>query len=199
MWTIRRPAVLLCSVMLLLTATGVVLDAGMKVTVQRDERFDFTTLKTWTWDTPAPGKVILLRTKDDNPEQARQRFEPTVMDAVTAELPKRGLAPAAGGAAGDVRVAYYLIVTVGANSEYMGYNIPGSVSWVLPPFNPATTRLEVVQRGSVVVDIISPAKQMVIWRGMAKGDIDEGKTDDQRKTRIREAVAKVLAKYPPKK
>ena len=198
MWTIRRPAVTLCTLALLSAAT-VVLDAGMKVTIHRDERFDFTTIRTWTWDTPAPGKVILLRTKDDNPEQARQRFESTVMDAVTAGFPKRGLSPAPSGATGDVRVAYYLIVTIGENSEYMGYNIPGSVSWVLPPFNPATTRLEVVQRGSIVVDIISPAKQAVIWRGMAQGEIDEGKSDDQRKARIREAIDKVLAKYPPKK
>jgi hypothetical protein len=184
---------------LLLCAAGVVLDAGMKITAQFDKRFDFTTLHTWTWETPAPGKVILLRTKDDNPEQARQRFESTVIDAVTAGFPKRGLSPAAAGSPGDVRVAYYLIVTIGENSEYMGYNIPGSVSWVLPPFNPATTRLEVVQRGSVVVDIISSEKQSVIWRGMAQGEIDEGKSDDQRKARIREAVDKVLAKYPPKK
>jgi len=198
MWTIRRPAVSLCT-MVLLCATGVVLDAGMKITAQFDKRFDFATLKTWTWETPAPGKVILLRTKDDNPEQARLRFESTVIDAVNAGFPKRGLAPAAAGSTADVRVAYYLIVTIGENSEYMGYNIPGSVSWVLPPFNPATTRLEVVQRGSVVVDIISPAKQSVIWRGMAQGQIDEGKSDDQRKARIREAVDKVLAKYPPKK
>jgi len=198
MWTIRRPASLLCTVTLL-CAAGVVLEAGLKVTVHLDERFDFKTIRTWTWETPAPGKVILLRTKDDNPEQARQRFESTVVDAVTAGFPKRGLTPAAAGATGDVRVAYYLIVTIGENSEYMGYNIPGSVSWVLPPFNPATTRLEVVQRGSVVVDIISPVKQAVIWRGMAQGQIDEGRTDDQRKARIREAVDKVLAKYPPKK
>ena len=34
---------------------------------------------------------------------------------------------------------------------------------------------------------------------MAQGEIDEGKSDDQRKARIREAIDKVLAKYPPKK
>src|SRR5262249_62419206 len=93
MWTIRRPAVSLCT-MVLLCATGVVLDAGMKITAQFDKRFDFATLKTWTWETPAPGKVILLRTKDDNPEQARLRFESTVVAAVNTGFPKPGLPPA---------------------------------------------------------------------------------------------------------
>lgn len=192
-----RPPLALC-VATLLVLFGVVTAAKIKVKVQFDEKFDFTKVKTWAWRAPEPGKVILLRSELDEPEKARARFEPSTMEAVTAALVRRGLTPAPAGQAPDVSVAYYLIVTVGVHTDYLGYNIPGSVSWVLPPFTPATTRVEVIQKGSVVVDMISAAKESVVWRGISEGSLDEGKTDEQRKTRITQAVDQALAKYPPK-
>jgi Domain of unknown function (DUF4136) len=190
----KRTFLLLCLVTL---AVGSLAARGMKITVHYDEKYDFKTVRSWTWANPAPGRVILLRSSSDNPEPLRQRFEPTVVDAVGAELQRLGLSRAEA-APSDVTVSYYLIVSVGAQTEYIGQNIPGSVSWVLPPMNPSTSRFEVVQNGSVVVDMISPAKQSVIWRGMAEAKIDDGRTDDQRKDRIKEAVKKVMDKYPPK-
>jgi hypothetical protein len=190
----KRPLLVFCLLTLMVISVAA---RGMKITVHFDERYDFKTVRSWTWSTPAPGRVIMLRSSTDNPEPLRQRFEPTVVDAVGAELQRHGLSRSEGGSA-DVSVSYYLIVSVGAQTEYIGQNIPGSVSWVLPPMNPSTSRFEVVQNGSVVVDMISPAKQSVVWRGMAEAKIDDSRTDDERKERIKEAVKKVLDKYPPK-
>jgi hypothetical protein len=174
----------------------VVLDAKVKIRANFDKNFDFSTVRTWTWDSP-PGKPVLLRSADDNPEAVRQQLEPTILEAVASELKGRGLTQAPAAPA-DVTVTYYLVVTVGAQTEYLGYNLPGSISWTLPPINPSTSRFDIVQRGSIVVDLTSPAKKAVVWRGIAEAEIDRPRSDEERKARIRDAVKKIAAKYPPK-
>jgi hypothetical protein len=49
------------------------LQAAMKVKTQRDRTFDFTKISTWQWNDGEPGRVIMARTADDDPEAVREQ------------------------------------------------------------------------------------------------------------------------------
>lgn len=172
--------------------------AKIKIRAQADKSYDFTTVHTWDWDNPTPGKVIALRTQDDDPEALRQRFESTVMDAFASQLQQRGLTRATQSPP-DLKATYYLIVKFSSSAQEMGQFLPATTFWGLPPFPQATTSFKVVQEGSLVLDLAAPAKEAVVWRGIAETEIDVSKTDDERKERIREAARRMLEKFPAKR
>ncbi len=178
---------------LIALATALPDAAKIKVRAQGDKTFDFTTVHTWDWDHPTPGKVIALRTQDDDPEALRKRFESTVMEAFDSQFQVRGLARAI---PPDVKVTYYLIVKFNSSAHEMGQFLPATPYWGLPAFAPATQSLKVVQEGSLVLDVVAPSKESVVWRAIAETEIDPSKTDDERKERIREAARKMLEKFP---
>lgn len=170
--------------------------AAVKVKTQFTKSFDFTKAKTWSWHEGAPGEVKMAVTADDNPELVRQRAEPIIMEAVGATLPQRGLAAAAPGAPSDVKIKYYVLITVGTDAQTIGQFLPAVTAWGMPPFTGATQSYSVIERGSLVLDI--SANKEVVWRGIGQAELKPGQTPEKRAALIREAVADILKKYPPK-
>ena len=170
--------------------------AAVKVKTQFTKSFDFTKAKTWSWHDGAPGEVKMALTADDNPELVRQRAEPVIMEAVGATLPQRGLAAAAAGAPSDVKVKYYVLITIGTDAQTIGQFLPAVTAWGVPPFSGATQLYSVIERGSLVLDI--SANNEVVWRGIGQAELKPGQKPEKRAALIREAVADILKKYPPK-
>ncbi len=170
--------------------------AKIKVNVDFDPAFDFTKPQTWSWDDKGVGRVIMARTAEDDPEELKGRAEPVIKDAVTTELAKRKMQPAGGSGTADLEVTYYLLISVGMNAQYMGQFLPAVAAWGLPPFNSATQAVNVVETGSLVLDIMADNK--VVWRGVAQAEIKPGMPTEKRRQLIQEAVRELLAKYPPK-
>src|SRR5689334_8881827 len=113
----RAMPVVLAVTMALVLATGA--SAGkVKIRSKADKTFDFKTMRTWAWDDHGQGQVMMMRSADDDPAAIKARFEPTIVAAVDDELSKRGLQKAAGKP--DVEVTYYLLVTLGSQSQQMG-------------------------------------------------------------------------------
>lgn len=52
---------------------------------------------------------------------------------------------------------------------------------------------------TLVLDFIDARKKELIWRGSATGIVDPYATPEQRSMRIREAVTKILAHFPPER
>jgi Domain of unknown function (DUF4136) len=179
-------------------AAGLAHAAKIKVRAQGDKKYDFAAVRTWDWDQPTPGKVIALRTQDDDPEALRQRFESTVMEAFTAQMQQRGLTRGSQSSPA-LKATYYLIVKFSSSAQEMGQFLPATTFWGLPPFAQATTSFKVVQEGSLVLDLASPARETVVWRGIAETEIELSKTDDERKARIRDAARMILEKFPKKR
>jgi hypothetical protein len=170
--------------------------AAVKVTTQFTKSFDFTKAKTWSWHEGGPGEVKMALTADDNPELVRQRAEPIIMEAVGATLPQRGLAAAAPGAPSDVKIKYYVLITLGTDAQTFGQFLPAVTAWGVPPFTGATQSYSVIERGSLVLDI--SANKEVVWRGIGQAELKPGQTQEKRAALIRAAVADILKKYPPK-
>lgn len=169
--------------------------AAVKARSDSTKGFDFAQARTWTWNPKAAGQVILARTPSDDPELVRQRAEPVIFSTVTTEMPKRGLKPASGPA--DLTLTYYLLLTIGSHAQTMGQFLPATTGWGLPPFLASTTSLEVVQQGSLVLDL--SANDQVVWRGVGEAQIQMGLSMEKRESLIREAVREILKQYPPKK
>ena len=170
--------------------------AAVKVKTQFTKSFDFTKAKTWSWHEGGPGEVKMALTADDNPELVRQRAEPIIMEAVGATLPQRGLTAAAPGAPSDVKIKYYVLITIGTDAQTIGQFLPAVTAWGVPPFTGATQSYSVIERGSLVLDI--SANKEVVWRGIGQAELKPGQTQEKRAALIRAAVADILKKYPPK-
>ena len=170
-------------------------DAAIKVRVDFDKAFDFAKIRTWAWTSGAAGQVILARTPDDDPDVVKKRVEPVIFDAVNAEMPRRGLKPAAG--TPDITITYYLLLTIGASTQTMGQFLPSTTQWGLPPFAPSTTAMTVAEQGSLVFDLAANGE--VVWRGIGESKIKMELDQQKRTALLREAVAEILKRFPPKK
>ena len=185
-------------VALLMTMGTAIAVAGVKVQTQRDPKFDFSQLKTWSWNPSGPGDVKVWVTAESKSEPVKRKYEPVIMQAVEDELARRGLSRASA-TPPDFNVTYYLLITVGTDAQHMGQFLPAVAQWGLPPFAPQTTALSVYPQGSLVLDIASPDPSHVVWRAVAQAEIDLERTEAQRAVRIRNVVRDVVAKLPRKK
>jgi hypothetical protein len=170
--------------------------AAVKVRTQFTKSFDFAKAKTWSWHDGGAGEVKMARTADDDPEVVRQRAEPVILDAVAAALPPRGLTAAAAGTPSDLKVKYYVLITVGTDAQQIGQFLPAVTAWGLPPFAAATQSYKVIEQGSLVIDI--SANGEVVWRGIGQAQLKPGQPQAKRQALIREAVRDILKHYPPK-
>lgn len=168
-------------------------DVGaVKVNINFEKTFDFKQARTWGWN-PKGGQVIVGRTKDDDPEQVKQRAEPIILDEVSKQLPRRGLKPATG--TPDLTLTYYLLITVGSSSQTLGQFLPSVAQWGLPPFSASTTSLEMIEQGSLVLDM--SANDRLVWRGVGEAKIKLDLNQKQREALLREGVRDLLRRFPP--
>jgi hypothetical protein len=140
------------------------------------------------------GDVVMGRTPDDNPEAMKRRAEPWILDAVATAMASRKLQQAT--ADPDVILTYYLLLTTGTSAQTMGQFLPATTAWGLPPFAPATQSLQVMNQGSLVLDL--SAKGTVVWRGVAQAQIKLDADDKKREALLREGVRDLLRRFPPK-
>ena len=185
-------------VALLITMGTAIAVAGVKVQSQRDPAFDFSRLKTWSWNPSGPGDVKVWVTAESKSEPVKRKYEPVIMQAVEDELARRGFSRASA-TPPDFNVTYYLLITVGTDAQEMGQFVPAVAQWGLPLFAPQTTSLKMYPQGSLVLDIASPDPSHVVWRAVAQAEIDLERTEAQRAVRIRNVVRDVVAKLPRKK
>jgi len=181
-----------------LAACGVVaLSARVKVKTDVDPSADFKALKVWAWPSDGPGQVKMALTKYDNPEELRKRFEPTILSGVEAALTKKGFTKAAAGQAPDFLVAYFALVSTNQSAQTMGQFLPGSVAWGIPPFAQTTTSLKIYEQGSLVLDVMTPAKNPM-WRGIAQAEMHRDRPQAEREKRLRGVIDDIIKEFPPK-
>ena len=190
-------SILLC-IVLLANLAAVVAAPKVKIRTQADKTFSFKNLRTWDWHADGAGEVKLMTTAIDA-EQSKQwhaTLDPIISAAVEKELSARGFERKPGGA--DFIVNYYVLTVPGTASNEMGQFLPSVAEYGLPPIPRTTTMLRAFERGSLVLDVTSPAKKSVVWRGIAETEVDRELSDDARKARIEKAVQDIVKKLPAK-
>ena len=187
----------IAAICLLLGLGAGVLIAKTKIQVQRDPATDFSKLKTWTWNPSGPGDVKVWLTADSKSEPAKKTYEPVIMQAVEDELARRGIKRVSSGPA-DFTVTYYVIITVGQDSQHMGQFLPPVTTYGIPPFAPQATSLNIYPQGTLVLDFGAPGPDHVVFRSVAQAEVELDRTEAQRATRLRNIVRDIVAKLPKK-
>lgn len=191
MTTRFRLAARLMIVTALAWAAPVVLAIDVKI--DYDKTFDFAGAQTWAWSAP-PGDVKMARTQEDDPEAMRKIAEPVILSTVANEMTRRGLKQAPDA---PLALTYYLLLSVSASAQTLGQFLPAVTQWGVPPYAPATQSLEMMNHGSLVLDMT--ANHVIVWRGVANAKIKRETEEPRREELIREAVRDLLERFPPRR
>jgi hypothetical protein len=180
---------------LTLAAAIVAGDVRIKV-MHRDKAFDLKGVRTWAWHPDGAGGVKMALTANDDPEKMRARVEPTIKQTVQEALTARGVTLAAAGQTPDVYLTYYVLLSTNMaaeTAEVFGATTP---EWTLPPVAMPTTNLEVIERGSLVIDVASAATRSLVWRAVAQAEIERARSEPDRLGRIQRAISDLIKRWP---
>ena len=173
-----------------LLAAAALAGCGTSIHVEVDsvKSMNYRTLRSWAWypePPPAP--------KNDAqriPEVSKQ----TIRTSIKEELSARGFAET------STENADFLISwTAGIGSHIETYGTMTAYGYDADAYFIETAPMQrEYAEGSLMVDFVlaKPPKKM-FWRGVAQATVKAGDTTEERQLLIRNAVAKMLAQFPP--
>ena len=173
--------------------------AGQKLEIEtnRDEKADFSKLKTYAWLPPAPA---VKNTTDalSNPNLSQEVLGPHIVEAVDRQLARRGLTKVESKEAADALVAYFAALTVGFSRTYLGEYYGYVTGWgsPIPPGLAPTTSATIYEQGAIVVDVVDRVANRGIWRGVARTRVHQDRKLASRIERINEAAERMFQKFP---
>jgi len=188
---LRIPVLLVAAVLVAVTAAA----QKIKIETHRDEQANFGALKTYSWLPPPPSPKLVAPDAKGDPTLTQEVIGPHIVAAVDRELAARGLKKIETGEP-DIKVVYYALLTMNMNSAQMGDYYQYTTGWGTLVGTYATTSTETYERGSIVVDVVSPAANKAIWRGSAAAKINRENNLEKRVARVNEVVAKMFEKFP---
>lgn len=186
---------------ILFGAFGLLLISGCS-TIRVDSDYargsEFSSLKTYAW------------ASDSQPKTGDLRIDNTLIDsrvrsAVDETLAAGGYQKISSGTP-DFLVVYRLSIegkldvttieapVVAPNIQYGRLSIP---AMGYSQYYGDQTFVTEYEEGTLLIDFVDPSSQKLMWRGSAKGTVKEKAKPEQREARIREAVSKILAQFPP--
>jgi Domain of unknown function (DUF4136) len=154
---------------------------SQNVNFDYDRTANFSAYKTfaWTRGTELPDELNHAR----------------IVRSVEERLLHKGLARVEPGDSPDVLVAYH-------TSFDKNFRIDGfSTGWGplgLGPDRFGSATIQPILVGTLVVDVIDARRRVLVWRGMASGDIKPNDKPEQRDKKLAKALEKVFRNYPPK-
>jgi hypothetical protein len=161
----------------LLLTTGIVF--GMHVKTDYDKSFEFARLRTFAFKDQERRDGSLLR--------ANTLIDKRIREARTRDLESRGFKYAPDGQA-DFLVAYYARQREKVDLEDVGYGMPRRWRWGWGPNIWGRYYTE----GSVVVDLVDPASNQLIWHGRVT---DTVKGLDQSDKQINKGVDELVKHF----
>jgi len=174
----RRVRWLAATALMLLAASAHAQD----VNYDYDSSADFTKFKTYTW----------VRGTPVNDELNHRR----VVAAVDSQLRVKGLRQVARDSAPDLLVAYHAafsrsLEVNGLSSGFGGFRFGGTRT--------GTAQVDNIVVGTLIVDLVDAASKSIVWRGIARKEIDVNADPERRERNINKAAEKLFRNYPPKR
>ena len=168
----------------LLALTGC---SSIRATADYDRTASFGSLHTYAWRTaPQQGP--------GDPRLDNSLLDARVKHAVDRELEAKGYRKVSPEERADFLVGYHVVlqrkVDVQTVGTWYGYRGAG--------LRIPETRTYQYEQGTLLLDVVDPTTTNLIWRGTATAVVDPDVSTEKRERRIAEAVAKVLADFPPR-
>lgn len=137
-----------------------------------DHDADFTRYQTYRW------------LERDKAEGIVPLYDKRIRTRVDEQLAAKGMRKIEDGDV-DVIVSYEAVMQERVQMRTADYFWPG--------YQP---ELERYQQGTLIIDLVDPSANQVIWRGIANGVFDENpqKASEQ----LNKAIEKIIKRYPPK-
>ena len=86
-----------------------------------------------------------------------------------------------------------------SSGAYYGGGYRGRRGGVYTGWGGSTVDVTQYTEGTLVIDILKPGGEHLVWRGTGSARIRDEKDPEKRTQRVNEAVDKILAQFPPKK
>ena len=161
----------------------------IRVSTDYDPHADLTQLRTYGWS---------ARKADDNrdPRLDNSLLDARIRNAVDRELAARGISKVS--ADPDFEVGYDIVLekelryTSAGGWYYPGWGWGGWGAWGYPQ-NDA----RLYDRTVLILDITDPATGNLLWRGMAKGNLIDDASPEEREEEVDRTVAAILERFPP--
>ena len=173
----------------------------LEIRTDHDPEADFSGLQTWGW---LRGKGGLI----DDPRISSALLEERIRRGIEQELAARGFEQRGSGTP-DFLVGYHAAVEdkldVQSINDYYAYGGGwGNRYWygrsVAAPPRPSThTLVTEYQMGTIIVDVADPETRELMWRGYAEAEVDPKADPAQREKNVREAIRRILERFPPSK
>lgn len=153
------------------------LTAAGKVTVDWDKDTNFAAYKTYTWEKGTPAKNPLM--------------DQRIIDAIDKQLAAKGLQKVDATANPDLIVIYHAAVGVETQLNTMN---TGGWGWRMGG-GMATTTVDKIPTGQLVVDIGDAKTKKLVWLGNASDTISDN--PDKVAKKINSVVQDMFKKFPP--
>jgi Domain of unknown function (DUF4136) len=150
---------------------------AQKIETDYDHSVHFTQYHTYSW-----GHV----------HATDPLFEPRIRDAVDRDLQAKGWQQVPSG--GDVTVTAVLVKKDKAEYTTFYDGLGGGWRWRGWGSSMATTTVENIPVGTLVVDIYDSNSQQLVWRGLAHEQLSDKPEKDTQK--LQKAVDKMFDKFP---
>ena len=148
-----------------------------------DKQVNFANLKTYGW-MPIPDKANI-----DSLSVQR------VKNAVNAEMKAKGLMMTSDNP--DFLIAEHLGKKDKVQVTDWGYGYGPHGGYWGGYWGPQGVDTYQYEEGSLILDFVDAKSKKMIWRGVAKAQIDSADTPEKREKLINEAVNEILKNYPP--
>jgi len=159
---------------------------AQKVTVQFNKQAHFNQYKTYSWlPHGAVGHPILAV---------------DIIGAVDHQLQAKGLQLVRSN--GDLLVNGYGSLSESMNVSfdvdvYAAPGLDGPITWANGTPRPGNSTSVVVDKGTLVIDLVDRHAKQLQWRGIAKAKVDPEEVEKSFEI-VEKAVAKMFKDYPPK-
>ncbi len=159
--------------------------SGISVNSDFDPQANFSSYRTFAW-MPLPRNTDYRLNND--------LVDGRIRSAIENQLQANGyqLGPAEGA---DFKVGYHAALEgkmdVRTINTYYGYG------WEQWSTISSQTYVDEYTEGTLVVDIVDAKSNELVWRGSGQGEVRERADPDERTRRINDAIAKILAEFPP--
>lgn len=158
--------------------------SSISVNQDYDPAFDFSKLKTFGF-IPLPADAGIDQLSADK-----------LGAAIKNELFAKGYTLSENA---DFGIALMFSSQTKTNIQSYGYGY-GYGAWGRPGmYGTGGVDVSQYQQGTLIIDIIDMANQKLVWRGTATGAMSDSPSVEERTQNINNAVAKVLAQFPPDK
>jgi hypothetical protein len=171
----------------------------MQITSDYDPSGHFSGLKTYDWH-PVPQKPT------GNPRLDNTLLENRIRNAVESQLGQQGYQKLTTGTP-DFWIGYHVAIEnkidVTTMNQYYNYP-PGwayrnyGVPYNAPGVTVTQTQAYEYEQGTLILDIVDPQTQQLIWRGSAQAELDRTASPEKREKRLKDAIRRILERFPPK-